>query len=159
MSPTVAAAAQLGLRMHSDVLSWQTDRGQQFIDITDHVEAVLATSGIMAGQVLVYSQHTTAAIKILEHEPQLLLDMESMLRRLAPSDAAYFHNDFNVRTVNMCPDENANAHAHVQHLVLGTSETIPVAQGAMCFGPWQRVFLIELDRSRLRRVIVQVMGV
>ena len=158
MSPTGVAAAQQTLRLHSEVLHWQTDRGPQFIDITDDIEAVIARAGISAGQVLIYSQHTTASIKVLEHEPQLLLDLESMLRRIAPPDAAYFHNDFNVRTVNMCPDEFANAHAHCQHLVLGTSETVPVMRGQMCFGPWQRIFLIELDRARLRHVVVQVLG-
>lgn len=159
MSVTGAMAAQRTMRIHDEVLHWKTERGPQFIDITDDIESVIKRSKIVAGQVLVFSQHTTAAIKIIEHEPELLIDMERMLCRIAPADATYFHNDFTVRTVNMCADEFENAHAHCQHLFLGTSETIPIMNGAMRFGQWQRIFLVELDRARLRNVIVQVLGV
>ena len=46
----------------------------------------------------------------------------------------------------------------VQHLFLGTSETIPVIDGRITLGTWQRVFLVELDHPRLRRVLVNVVG-
>ena len=100
-----------------------------------------------------------AAIKINEHEPELLKDMESMLKRLAPPDAAYFHNNFYVRTVNMEEEECPNGHSHCQHLFLGASETIPVQDGQMLLGKWQSIFLVELDHARRRLVLVQTMGV
>ena len=57
------------------------------------------------------------------------------------------------------PNEPENGHAHCRHLLLGASETVPVVDGRLHLGTWQRVFLVELDGPRRREVVVQVMGV
>jgi secondary thiamine-phosphate synthase enzyme len=77
---------------------------------------------------------------------------------MAPAGDEYAHNDFSVRTVNMTPDESPNGHSHCQQLLLNTSESIPVRNGAMLLGTWQRLFLVELDRARTRTLVVQVFG-
>lgn len=146
------------LRLYQDRIQRLTSQAPQFIDITEDVEGILARSGVREGSVLIYSCHTTAAIKINEHEPLLLQDMAHFLERVAPRDADYRHNDFAIRTANMTDDECPNGHAHCQHLLLGTSERIPVNEGRLLLGRWQRVFLIELDRPRRRDVVVQVQG-
>jgi secondary thiamine-phosphate synthase enzyme len=141
-----------------EALEFESTASPQFIDLTDEVTRVVDASGVRFGQVAVFSQHTTAAIKINENEPLLLRDLARTLRNFAPPQAYYEHNDFSRRTVNMNPDECANGHAHVQHLFLATSETIPVIDGRISLGTWQRVFLVELDHPRLRRVLVNVVG-
>jgi secondary thiamine-phosphate synthase enzyme len=155
---TVARSDSPSSRVICDALEFETTTAPEFIDITDDVIRVVEASGVVFGQVAVFSQHTTAAIKINEFEPLLLRDLARTLRNFAPPNAYYEHNDFSRRTVNMNPDECANGHAHVQHLVLGTSETIPVVDGRVTLGTWQRIFLIELDHPRLRRVLVNVIG-
>lgn len=165
-SATVSAtsghtAALIGsglMRIVATRLSYQTSENLQFIDLTDDVQAALTESAIDAGLLTVYSQHTTAAIKINENEPLLLNDLADFLRRVAPRERLYRHNDFTVRVVNMQVDESPNAHSHCQHLVLSTSESIPVAQGRLQLGRWQRIFLIELDRPRPRDILLQIMG-
>jgi secondary thiamine-phosphate synthase enzyme len=141
-----------------EAVEFETTAAPEFIDITEDVVRVVEASGIRFGQATIFSQHTTAAIKINEHEPLLLRDLARVLRNFAPPSAYYEHNDFDRRTVNMNEDECANGHAHVQHLFLGTSETIPVVDGRITLGAWQRVFLVELDHPRLRRVLVNVVG-
>ena len=141
-----------------EALDFETTAAPEFIDITDEVTRILDASLVQAGQVTVFSQHTTAAIKINENEPLLLRDLARLLSQFAPNDGDYEHNDFTRRTVNMNEDECANGHAHCQHLFLGTSETIPVVEGRLAMGTWQRVFLIELDHPRARRVLVSVVG-
>ena len=136
----------------------ETRGAPDFHDITDDVQAIIADSGVTFGQVTVFSTHTTAAIRINENEPLLLRDMARTLRQIAPSNAYYEHNDFGRRTVNMNPDECANGHAHCQHLFLASSETIPVIDGRATLGIYQRVFLIELDHPRMRKVLVTVVG-
>ncbi len=136
----------------------ETSRAPQFIDITDRVMAHVGATGARDGLVCVYSLHTTAAIKINENEPLLIEDMEQFLCRMAPLNGNYRHNDFTVRTVNMTEDECPNGHAHCQHLFLSTSETIPLVDGELQFGQWQRLFLIELDRPRSREVLITVLG-
>jgi secondary thiamine-phosphate synthase enzyme len=140
------------------VLAYQTGAAPHFLDITEDVLAAVTATGVQAGQVTVFSQHTTAAIIINEHEPLLLRDMARLLRSLAPAGAHYEHNDFTVRTVNMNPDECPNGHAHCQHLFLRTSETIPIIEGVPALGTYQRIFLVELDHPRPRRVLVSVVG-
>jgi secondary thiamine-phosphate synthase enzyme len=81
-----------------------------------------------------------------------------MLRALAPEGSHYGHNDFERRTINMTDDECPNGHAHCRHLLLGASETIPVVDGAPALGTYQRIFLVELDHPRARRVLVSVVG-
>ena len=133
-------------------------KAPEFIDITDQVKECFKDSGLNNGCAIVFSQHTTAAIKINENEPLLLQDMEEFIDRVSPKSREYRHNDFTIRTVNMTEDECPNGHAHCAHLLMSTSETIPVIDGELGMGPWQRIFLVELDSPRPRQVTVQFIG-
>ena len=139
-------------------LQLETTEAPEFIDITDWVCQCVAQSKVGNGFVVVYSKHTTAAVKINENEPLLLQDMVAFLEKISPRNGGYHHNDFSIRTVNMTADESPNGHAHLQHLLLGTSETVPLIDGIMQFGRYQSVFFIELDHPRSREVMVQVVG-
>ena len=136
----------------------KTKCAPEFIDITDWVAECVAESEITNGFAVVYSKHTTAAIKINENEPLLLNDMAAFLEKLFPKHHSYQHNNFEIRTVNMNENESPNGHAHLQHLLLGTSETVPVIDGTMQFGTYQSIFFIELDHPRHREVMVHVVG-
>ena len=154
MNPLLSAKTSV----HRKILRIRTERAPQFLDITPEVRRFVAESGVQEGMVLVFSCHTTAAICINENEPLLLRDMEEFLKRLAPRELYYCHNDFGIRTHNMTPEECPNAHAHLQHLLLGASEAVPVVGGELWLGQWQRIFLVELDRPRKREVLLQVVG-
>ena len=136
----------------------KTTCAPEFIDITDWVAECVAESQIANGFVVVYSKHTTAAVKINENEPLLLDDMAGFLEKIFPRDHSYQHNNFEIRTVNMNENESPNGHAHLQHLLMGTSETVPVMDGQMQFGTYQSIFFIELDHPRPREVLVQIVG-
>ena len=136
----------------------KTKCAPEFIDITEWVSECVTKSNISNGFAVVYSKHTTAAVKINENEPLLLDDMASFLEKIFPKHHNYQHNNFEIRTVNMNEDESPNGHAHLQHLLRGTSETVPVMDGAMQFGTYQSIFFIELDHPRPREVMVQVVG-
>jgi secondary thiamine-phosphate synthase enzyme len=146
-------------RAENETLAYETTNAPQFIDITEDVAEALGRSGVCNGLAVIFSMHTTAAIKINESEPELIKDMGRFLSEIAPTDREYFHNNFDVRTVNMEEDECPNAHSHCQHLTLSASETIPVVNGRLCLGRWQRIFLVELDRPKARRVNVQILGI
>lgn len=149
----------LNLKMHVETVSMTTDHGPEFIDITRYVVEIVTRSGVQNGMVIVFSKHTTAAVKINENEPELIKDMERLVAQMAPVDQYYHHNNFEIRTVNMMDDECPNGHAHCQQLFLNTSETIPLIGGQLQLGTWQSIFLVELERSRARQVLVQVLGV
>lgn len=135
-----------------------TTRAPQFVDVTQTVGHMLETSGLASGIAVITSQHTTASIKLNENEPELLRDMEKFLCGIAPADDYYRHNDFTIRTINVEEDECPNAHSHCQHLLLNASESVPVLNGRLMLGRWQRIFLVELDRPRPRNVVVSFIG-
>lgn len=140
-------------------LDYQTEDGPWLLDITEQVREIVANSGVGWGQVTIYSNHTTAAIRLQENEPLLIEDFKDFLRRLAPPDQYYRHNDFEIRTVNMNANEPKNGHSHCLHLLLSTSETVPLADGDLQLGRYQSIFLVELDGARARQVTVSIMGV
>ena len=146
------------MKTKSYCLNLDTRQAPEFIDITDWVCECVSKSKVSNGFAVVFSKHTTAAVKINENEPLLLQDMTEFLEKISPRNGEYQHNNFEIRTVNMNEDESPNGHAHLQHLVLGTSETIPVIDGTMQFGRYQSIFFIELDHPRPREVMVQVVG-
>lgn len=149
---------KVSTRTFHKILSVKTSEPYEFVDLTEAIEDFVKDSGVKNGFCVVYSKHTTAAVRINESEPLLIEDMKEFLEDIAPRNGDYKHNDFNVRTVNMTEDECPNGHAHCQHLTLDTSETIPIINSELQFGTWQRVFLIELDRPRDREVVLQIVG-
>jgi len=131
-----------------------------FFDVTDIACAVVERSGVRQGHLLASTAHTTCALIVQENEPLLLRDLADRLRRFAAPDELYRHNQMDVRTVNMCGiDECANGHSHCQHAVLGTAALLPVWDGALALGRWQRLLLVELDHPRPREFTVQITGV
>ena len=99
------------MKTKSFCLSVKTKEAPEFIDITDWVSGCVADSQVSNGFAVIFSKHTTAAVKINENEPLLLEDMAAFLEGVAPRHAPYRHNDFEIRTVNMNPDESPNGHA------------------------------------------------
>src|SRR5919206_3363654 len=126
----------------------------QFVDITDQVVDRVRAARLANGVVTVFSRHTTAAVAIQEDEPLLLEDLRHFLGRLAPAQAHYRHNDFRIRTQHMHEDESPNGHAHCLQLMIGTSENVPVLDGELLLGTWQRIFLVELDGPRPERELL-----
>ena len=129
-------------------------------DIIDEVQDAVKESGVRDGIVCVYSPHTTCCVRVNEFE-----DGSSMTSR--PSSRASSratsttHDDWERRTENICEEDMTvgNGHSHCMSMLLGSAgEAIPVRDGELCLGTWQRVLFLELDRERERRWIVQVVG-
>ncbi|HPT66045.1 MAG TPA: secondary thiamine-phosphate synthase enzyme YjbQ [Candidatus Woesebacteria bacterium] len=143
-------------------IDFQSKKQLAFKDITDEVEKIVEKTKIKKGNVLVFSTHTTLAICINEKEKGIVKDFRNLINRLIPKDAYYYHNDLNVRTENLVCQSAAsdclNGHSHCAHLLMRNSETIPIIDGKMALGIWQRIFAIELDCCRKRKIIVQVTG-
>jgi len=136
----------------------QTRNEFDFIDLTAIVADHVKRSAIECGMVNIQTRHTTTAIIVNEHEPMLLEDLKDLLKRLAPREARYRHDDLDLRTLHVLPGEPANGHSHARALMLGTAECLNIVDGRLSLGRWQRVFLVELDGPRERTVSINVMG-
>ena len=135
----------------------------EFVDLTDQIEELIKLSKVNAGMVMVFSKHTTGAIRINEKEKGIVKDFTEFATKFLPADKYYHHNDLTERTENLVCDPNAsdslNGHSHLLHLMMGaTSETIAIEDGKLMLGTWQKIFFIELDRARPREIIVKIIG-
>jgi secondary thiamine-phosphate synthase enzyme len=76
-------------------------------------------------------------------------DLESSLNAIAPEDFPYVH------TVEG-PDDMP---AHVKSALIGSSVSVPVAQGRLQLGTWQGIYLCEhRNRAGGRRLVLTLQG-
>lgn len=148
---TPVAAVPTGFISHR--IPIRTTTARQFLDITEDVEERVRSSGFRTGLAVVSTLHTTAALVINEHEPELLKDLDGFLARLAPESGGYAHNQ-----VPHGVGEQPNGHAHCQALLLNASLSLPIVEGRLMLGRYQRLFLVELDFSRPRSIAVTLLG-
>src|SRR5262245_16440016 len=67
--------------------------GEGFIDITGALRRFVADAGAAAGQLTVFLRHTSASLTIQENaDPDVLRDLITALRRLAPEDGGWRHD-------------------------------------------------------------------
>lgn len=134
----------------------------QFVDMTDDLLDIVARSGVANGMALVYSPHTTCAVVINERESGFVEDFNEFLDKVAPAEGPYYrHDDLEIRTEGLedDPHEFPNGHSHVRAAMLSSSsQTIPIVDGTLLLGRYQKVFFCELDRGKQRKVFMQVIG-
>ena len=129
------------------------------LDVTEDVERVIAASGVTTGTALIFSPHTTCSVMVDQPTRETVEALGHSMNTIAPKDAYYAHDDLEIRTMNLVEDEPANAPAHVFHAIAGrASECVPVVGGRLALGDGQRILFVELDCSRKRRYLVQVVG-
>lgn len=147
------------MKVHRERLQISTKTEFDVVDITLDVEKAVLSAGIEDGYAIVYSPHTTVAVIVNEKETGLLADFRNTLDRLIPADDSYLHDDFGVRTENLHEGETKNAHSHLRQILGGrTSEYIPVEEGSLVLGRWQRVMVVEFDCAKDREILIQICG-
>jgi secondary thiamine-phosphate synthase enzyme len=140
------------------ILSIETRKPVEFVDITPLVVHAVREAGLVDGLAMIQTRHTTTGILVNENEPLLLTDLEAFFSRVAAAPGGYAHDDFRRRTVNLTPYERKNGHAHCCASLLRTSEYVAVVGGALDLGRWQRVFLVEFDGGQRRELSVTLIG-
>jgi len=138
------------VKSHTHYLWFNTKKRQEIIDITDEVMAQVRASGIAEGLVLVSAMHISASVFVNDHESGLWYDILKWLEdTVAPWDPGRYRH-------NLTGEDNAAA--HLRSLTVGHEVLLPVTNGSLDLGTWQRVFYGEWDGQRRKRVIVKVMG-
>jgi len=134
---------------HTEYLTIRTERRYEIRDITEEVERVRAAAGLWDGFVLVSTMHITSSIFVNDHESGLWQDIMTWLEELAPAGLEYQHH--------LTGEDNADA--HLKRMVLGHQVIVPVTNGALDVGPWERVHYGEFDGQRPKRVLLKAFGV
>lgn len=138
------------MRQLNHQLSVKTN-GRRLYDITPEVLGWVLKSGMTAGLLTLYIQHTSASLLINEnYDSDVLVDMEAFFTRLVPDGDSLF-----IHTVEG-PDDMP---AHVRTALTQTHLSIPLIDGKPALGQWQGIFLYEHRTSPYsRRVLLHLMG-
>jgi len=129
-------------------------------DLTPQVEEYAEEWG-KSGLVNIFSPHTTCAIWLTEDELLHHADIRFFLDSLVPQykhpegdqkNIKYLHDLISLRK-GVPADERINGHSHIRHLFFNSSETIPIEDGKLILGEWKRIFAVELDPVRERKLV------
>jgi len=137
------------MHVHTDYLHFNTTKKQEFVRITDEVAAIVKTSGVNDGIVLVSAMHITSGVYVNDWEDGLIHDFQVWLEKLAPAGLPYKHHQTG----------EDNADAHLKRTIMGHQVMVPITHSKLDLGPWEQVFYAEFDGQRKKRVVVKVMGV
>lgn len=136
------------MKAHTEYLVFNTSQAEEFVRITDEVEAIVGRSGVDDGFVLVSAMHITAAVYVNDWEQGLIADIHEWLDVLAPK-GNYRHH----------ATGEDNGEAHLKNLIMHHQVILPITRGRLDLGPWQQVFYAEFDGQRKKRVVVKVLGI
>lgn len=113
------------------------------VDITDNVALKLKEISAGHGVCLIYTPHTTAGLTINEGaDPSVMEDVLKTLDTIVPWRGAYKHTE-------------GNSAAHIKAVLAGGSVQVIVDSGRPVLGTWERIFFLEFDGPRTRKVFVQ----
>lgn len=114
-------------------------RAARVVDITDLVAGFLAGHG--DGLLSVLALHATAGLALMETGSGSEPDLVAALERLLPRDDRYQHHH---GTAGHGAD-------HVLPALVSPSLTVPVVDGRLVLGTWQRLVVVDLNPDNPRR--------
>ncbi|HEY7993674.1 MAG TPA: secondary thiamine-phosphate synthase enzyme YjbQ [Candidatus Eremiobacteraceae bacterium] len=92
--------------------------------------------------------HIIASVFVNDREAGLWHDIMECLETLAPNGLDYRHHQTG----------EDNADAHLKRMLLGHQVLVPVTDGKLDLGPWERVHYGEFDGARPKRVLFNALG-
>lgn len=132
--------------MPSSTVTISTRRDKQVLDITDRVEIYLAQSGVQVGLCNIFVTHTTAAITTGEAIEGTDEDLMEVLERIIP-DIKFRHKH-----------DPSHAPDHMISSIVGAGVTVPINNGKLQLGTWQRVLLVECNGPRERKIVITILS-
>ena len=103
-------------------------------------------ASLQVGILHLFIQHTSASLTINENaDPDVRVDMETYFNAIAPEKGLPL-----IHTIEG-PDDMP---AHVKSSLLGSSISVPIANGELAFGTWQGIYLCEHRNHGGRRSLV-----
>jgi secondary thiamine-phosphate synthase enzyme len=126
-------------------------RSRAFYEITRDVESCVERAGVQTGLCTLHLQHTSASLLIQENaDPDVRRDFERFFARLVPDGDPLF-----VHTTEGADDMPA----HVRTALTAVNLSIPIAQGRLCLGTWQGIYLWEhRTAAHKRTIVVHIIG-
>lgn len=123
-------------------LTVKTEKPKQVLDITRLINLEAETQKIQEGLCVLFVKHTTAALTTADLDPGTDLDMLDAFDQLIPQlNYRHPHNPDHVKD-------------HIVSSMIGPSLIVPIINGEVSLGAWQRIVLVELDGPRNREIVI-----
>lgn len=120
-----------------------SSRHKEIIDITLELEKFIQKNSWKNGFLSIFLTHSTAALTTADLDPGTDLDMLEAFEEMIPK--------LNFRH----PHDPSHVSDHILSSLIGTSLMVPVENGTITLGTWQRVVLVEFNGPRDRELILQ----
>jgi len=150
---TTDVAVAKATKILTRTMSLATGERFEVRNVTELFCDLPAVAGIEQGLMLIHTLHTTTALFLNEFQDALLKDVAVTLRRMIGDGDYYFHND---DRYSDC--DRSNAASHLRAMLLGHTISIPIVDGKLLLGRWQRILFAELDGPQTRNVVAQMIG-
>jgi secondary thiamine-phosphate synthase enzyme len=121
----------------------KTKRQKEIVDLTDKVNFFLEKSKIKNGIVSLFVTHTTCCLTTADLDPGTDQDMLEAIEKIFPK-GNYRH-----------PHNPSHVGDHIMSSIIGPSLAMPIENGKLVLGTWQRVILIELSGPREREIVLE----
>ena len=116
----------------------RTKAREEMADVTPDIQQAIRARGWKTGAALIFCPHTTGAVTINEGaDPDEVRDLLVNLRGLIPRAGDYRHAE-------------GNSDAHIKCSLVGPSILVPVEEGRLRLGTWQKIYFCEFDGPRER---------
>jgi secondary thiamine-phosphate synthase enzyme len=115
------------------------------VDITPQVQKEIEKEKINNGLVHLFLIGSTASLTTIEDDENLFVDLKEILEKIAPYKKDWQHH-------KTWGDDNGAAHLRASFF--GPSLTIPVVNGKLFLGTWQRIVLVDFDTQPREREVV-----
>ena len=126
----------------SNEMNVKTSKNKQIIDITETLNQIIKKEGWVDGLCVLNVPYTTCALTTADLDPGTDLDMLDAFEEMIPK-LKYRH-----------PHDPSHVGEHIMSAIIGSSLTIPIQDGSLILGTWQRVVLVELSGPRERAVLI-----
>ena len=132
------------MQTHRTDCTIATTNSPEFIDITEQVDRALDSAHVGDGHVTI-TVPEGCAIVVNEYESGLLSDLKRVIAELESSTLANRRVD--------PPFANGS-----EPRIGSSSVVLPASDGKLRLGRWQRLLLVELEKSTDRCVNIQIVG-
>jgi secondary thiamine-phosphate synthase enzyme len=115
-------------------------RDRRVVDVTDRVER-FASESSSDGVIHVFLAHATAGVALMETGSGSEEDLVEVIDRLLPRDDRYRHRH----------GSTGHGGDHLLPVFVSPSLALPVLDGRLALGTWQRVVVVDPNRENNER--------
>ena len=123
-------------------ISVTSTQKKQVIDLTDRINEIIRKGKLKNGLCHLHASHTTVALAVADLDTDTDLDYLDAFEEMIPK-LKYRH-----------PHDPSHLPDHILSALIGVTLTLPVKDGKLLLGTWQRLILIEFDGPQDRNLVI-----